>query len=162
MDFQISKTKDSFNVMGISVRTSNAIEFQEGGGHIPKLWQQFFVDQILSKIPHKADNAVMALYFDYESDKNSDYNLLLGARVTHVDAIPSGMIVQEVPAQNFAVFTSDQGKFPDVAVNTWQKIWRLESQEKLARSYTVDYELYDERSQDPSNAQIEIHIGITG
>jgi predicted transcriptional regulator YdeE len=162
MDFQTLKTKDSFNVMGISVRTSNAIEFQEGGGHIPKLWQQFFVEHVLAKIPHKADNALMTLYFDYASDKDGEYNFLLGARVTHVDAIPAGMVVQEVPAQTYAVFTSEQGKFPDVVVNTWQKIWRLESQEKLNRSYKVDYGIYDERSQDPSNAQVEYHIGITG
>ena len=48
----------------------------------------------------------------------------------------------------------------NIVFDTWQKIWDLEDQNKLDRSYSYDYELYDERSNDPVNAQVGVHIGI--
>jgi predicted transcriptional regulator YdeE len=45
-------------------------------------------------------------------------------------------------------------------MNLWAKIWSLEDQGELVRSYIADYELYDEQSMDPQNAVVEVHIGI--
>lgn len=146
-----------FDVIGIVTRTSNKAAFQEGA--IQKLWERFISDQIFNKIPNKRDNAVIALYYDYENDKDGEYNLLIGVRVTSTENIPAGMIAKHVDAENRVLFTTDQGPRTQVVVGEWQKIWDAEIQGKLSRSYTFDYELYDERSYDPANAIAEIHIG---
>ena len=53
------------------------------------------------------------------------------------------------------------GKFPNVVIDTWQKIWQM-SDEELGgtRSYIADFEIYDERSYDPANAVVDIYIGL--
>ena len=48
----------------------------------------------------------------------------------------------------------------EVVLHRWHKIWLAEDQDTLKRTYLVDYELYDKRSFDSSNAQAEIHIGV--
>lgn len=158
MNVNHTELEKSFNVIGIAIRTTNkeAIE----NGTIQKLWQQFFTESISSKIKNKIDNAIIALYYDFESDKNGEYNLLIGVRVSTIDEIPVGMAAKHVFAEKRAVFVSESGPRSHIVFDLWMKIWALEDQNKLDRTYIADYELYDERSQDPQNAQMEIHIGI--
>lgn len=156
------KHEPAFTVVGITTRTSNALEMQ-GNGAIAQLWQKFFSEQLLHKISHKSDNDLIALYYDFENDKNGEYTVLLGARVdtdNSLDIIPEGMVAVQIPAEKKAVFTSEKGSFPAIVVDVWQKIWTLEDQSKLDRIYTFEYELYDERSTDPAHAQMEIHIAV--
>jgi predicted transcriptional regulator YdeE len=42
----------------------------------------------------------------------------------------------------------------------WQAIFKLEDEKKLHRAYQADFEIYDQRSQDPENAQVDLYIGI--
>lgn len=153
------KAQAGFNVIGITTRTTNKVEMQ-GNGLIGKLWQRFFMEQVLAKIPNKIDQAVVGVYYDFESDKNGEYTLLVGARVASLDDIPEGLVGLEVPAGKMAVFTTEKGPLTEVTVGTWMRIWDLEDQGKLDRTYIADYEIYDERSADPANAMVEIHIGI--
>lgn len=150
--------ENSFNVIGIVIRTTNKAAIVDGT--IQKLWQQFFIESILSKIPNKVDNAIVALYYDFENDKNGQYNILIGAKVSSINEVPVGMVAQNVPAQKITVFLSETGPRGSVVLDLWKKIWSLEDQGKLEKTYIADYELYDERSQDPQNVQMEIHIGI--
>jgi predicted transcriptional regulator YdeE len=159
MAADVLKVEAGFNIIGIAARTSNDIELQ-GNGVIPKLWQRFFAEQISIKIPNKADNAIIALYHDYASDKNGAYTLLIGARVTSIDQIPAGMVTRYVPASKNAIFIKQKGAAAHVTLETWQRIWKLEDQGELIRSYTFDYELYDGRSQDPHSAQVAIRISV--
>lgn len=148
----------SFNVIGITIRTTNKEAIDEGT--IQKLWEKFSIESIASKIPNKIDHAIIALYYDFENDYNGPYNLLIGARVSSVDEIPSGMVAQHVQAQKRAIFVSELGPISYIVFDLWKKIWALEDQNKLERSYRADYELYDERSKDPQKAHVAIHIGI--
>jgi predicted transcriptional regulator YdeE len=156
----ILKAGNGFDVMGITARTSNLAEFY-GSGTIGQVWQKFFAEQVLAEIPNKTDNDILALYCDYASDKDGEYTFLLGARVNNVDEIPEGMVVKHVPAGNYEVFTTQPGLLSEVVIQQWQKIWTLEDEDKLNnRTYKVDYEVYDARSQDPENAVVEIYIGV--
>lgn len=153
------KTNNAFDVIGIAERTSNAAEFS-GKGKIGPLWKRFFDEEILTKIPHKADNAIIALYYDYESNKDGAYTILIGARVTSTQEIPLGMVHCHVPAQKYAVFTTERGIVWQQVVKTWQFIWQFEDESKLNRSYVVDYQLYDQRSMNPNDGVVDIYIGI--
>jgi len=147
-----------FYIIGITIRTTNKAAINNGT--IKNLWQQFFTQSILSKIPNKINHELVALYYDFENDKNGEYTVLLGARVSSIDEIPTGMTAQIVSTQKREVFISEQGPVGQVCFELWKKIWILEDEKKLDRRYIADYELYDERSQDPQNAQLTIHIGI--
>lgn len=177
------QSQAAFDVIGISARTTNKAEF-EGKGVITGLWQRFFAEQVYASVPHRADNNIMALYCDYVGDKDDAYTIILGVRVTQVNEIPAGMVVHHVPAQQYAVFTTQKGQMPTIVVDAWQKIWRQpdvanlsdvvknedgrrkaetgrqENAGTLKRAYHTDYELYDERSNDPHNAQVDIYIGV--
>lgn len=111
----------------------------------------------MSKIPNKADNAIVAVYYDFENDKNGEYNVLIGAKVSSTREIPEGMVAQHIPEQKRIIFMSESGPVSNIVFDLWIKIWDLEDQNKLYRNYIADYELYDERCQDPQNAQIAIH-----
>jgi predicted transcriptional regulator YdeE len=159
MNLNNLKAEEAFDVIGISARTSNeAIE--NGDQTIGDLWNRLLSEDILEEISHKTDHNLLALYYDYATDKDGEYTVLLGARVSRVDEVPEGMTVCHVPAQKCIVVTTERGSVPEVVVEAWQTIGDLEDQKKLHRSYGVDYELYDEQSADPTDAQVEIHIGV--
>jgi predicted transcriptional regulator YdeE len=152
--------KDGFTVIGISARTSNAKEVTDEGV-IGKMWGRLFQEGVLAKIPNKADQNIVAVYTDYTSDHNGEYTYVLGARVTSDADIPAGMVAKKVPAQKFAVFTSERGPAPKVVPAVWMKINSLPRTAVGAdRLYKADFEVYDERASDPENLQIDVYIGI--
>jgi predicted transcriptional regulator YdeE len=65
-----------------------------------------------------------------------------------------------VGAGDYAVFTTDKGPLAEILPAAWQKIFKLEDEGKLKRTYQTDFEVYDERAQDPQNAQVDIYIGV--
>lgn len=158
MNNNLIQHEPAFDVIGIAIRTTNQAAMEQGT--IGMLWQQFFVESVYAAIPDKVDHAIVAVYYDFEDGKKGEYNLLIGARVSSVDDIPAGMMAVHVPEQKRMVFTSPVGLRSEIVFELWQEIWQLEDQGTLNRAYTADYEVYDERSQDPQHAQIEIHIGL--
>lgn len=151
---------EGFTVVGIEARTDNAREMA-GAGIIAKQWGRFMGENLLAQIPNRIDGAILAVYSDYESDKDGEYSFMIGARVKSAVGIPSGMMSRKVPAGRYAVFTSERGAVEKVVMETWQKIWSATTAELGGeRVYTADFEIYDERVRDPKNAQVEIHVGI--
>jgi len=150
-----------FLVIGIEARTNNAKEMTDDGV-IPKQWSKFFREGILSKIANKVDPTVYALYTDYASDRNGDYTFFIGAKVSDTSAIPAAMVAKRLPAGKFAVVTSAQGAVQNVVPKAWQQIWSLEDKSELggARSYNADFEVYDQRSRDPQDSQVDVYVGI--
>jgi predicted transcriptional regulator YdeE len=150
----------AFTVIGISARTTNANEMS-GKGVIGRQWARFTKEDLLGKIPNKADSNVLAVYTDYESDANGAYTFLLGAKVNSAENVPAGMVAKRIPAGRYAVFTSEKGVLAKVVPETWSHIW---AQPKSApggnRAYRADFELYDQRAADPQNSQVDVYVGI--
>lgn len=149
----------AFTVIGIEARTSNAREATPDG-IIGKQWQKFFSEGISQKIPNKIEPNFYAVYSDYASDHNSEYSFLIGTKVKEGTAPPKGMVAKQVRAGKYAVMTTDKGPFPKVVPAAWMKIFSLEESGKIKRAYQTDFELYDQRAQDPQNAQVDIYIGV--
>src|SRR5580692_6507530 len=114
--------QEGFTVVGIAVRTSNA-EQMTPQRPIGKQWERLFKEGVLAAIPNKADGNIVAVYSEYASDKDGEYNYLLGARVTKVENLPAGMIAKNVPAGRYAVFTSERGPVQKVVVEMWRRVW---------------------------------------
>ncbi len=100
------------------------------------------------------------MYSEYASDHNGEYTFMVGAPVRAEAAVPAGMVLKQIPASKYAVITTEKGPFPEVIPGAWLKIFELEDEGKLNRTYRTDFELYDERALDPQNAQVDIYIGL--
>ncbi len=141
--------RPSMTIIGIQCRTSNAKE--AGPIDIPKLWQQFYTEEFLSKIPNKTSNEIVALYCDYEGDFTKPYSLVIGAPVSSLETIPETMVAKVIPGMSYALFSA-KGTFPQSLVETWGKVWT----EPLNRTYSGDFELYGDKSPE----EVEIYIAI--
>jgi predicted transcriptional regulator YdeE len=147
-----------FSVIGIAARTTNA---KEAGpdGVIPKQWQRFFQETVADKVPHRIGTDTYAVYTNYASDHNGAYSFIIGVKVEHGTAPPAGMVSVEVPGGSYAVVTSDKGPSAQVVPAAWRRIFQLEEEGKIHRAYKSDFEVYDQRSQNPQDAQVEIFLG---
>jgi predicted transcriptional regulator YdeE len=150
-----------FSVIGIQARTSNAKEVK-GGGAIPKQWDRFFKEGIADKIPNKVDSTIYAVYTNYASDYNGEYDFIVGMKVSSVPAVPPGMVVKKVPQGKYAVVASAKGPVAQVVPQAWQRVYTLDDDKQLggARAYKADFEVYDQRSQNPQESQVDLYIGL--
>jgi len=152
--------EQGFSVVGISTRTSNAIE-KSGRGVIGKQWERFMKSGLLATIPNRVDTNILALYTDYESDHSGAYSFILGAKVSSAESVPAGMVVKQIPAGKYAVFTTARGPAVKVIPECWQHINSLpKSAPGGDRTYETDFEVYGPGAPDPQNAQVDIYIGI--
>jgi predicted transcriptional regulator YdeE len=150
-----------FSVIGIQVRTSNAKEVT-GGGAIPKQWERFFKEGIADKIPNKVDSTIYAVYTNYASDYNGEYDFIIGMKVSSVSDVPPGMVAKKVPKGRYAIVASAKGPVAQVVPQAWQRVYSLDDNKQLggARAYKADFELYDQRSQNPQDSQVDLYVGL--
>ncbi len=146
--------RPSFQIIGISLRTTN--ENGQAGRDIPQLWQRFFAENILEKIPNKSGTTIYSVYTDYEKDYTRPYTVILGCRVTDSQTIPEGMVAKTIPEGNFAQFIAQGHPSSNPVFNEWVKIWNA----NLDRDYSADYEVYSEKAHNPENAEVDIFIAI--
>lgn len=147
-------------VAGWQIRTNNATEMS-ADGEIGKLWQRFYQQNLAAQIPHRAGTDLMVVYSHYSSDENGDYDYLLGGRVTSVENLPAGMTYTVVQPGPYAVVMTEVGAMPGVLQAAWRRIWRMTPAELGGRrAFQTDYEIYDQRSANPKQAQVEIHFGL--
>jgi len=133
--------KPTIMVIGIECRTSNA---PEAGPHdIPKLWEKFNKENIISKIPNKADYT-------------QPYSLIIGCQVSSLDDIPKGMVTKTISAGSYAIFPAI-GEHPKALIETWSHIWQ---QRNLDRTYTGDYEVYGDKFISGSPKEVDVYIAI--
>jgi len=152
--------QESFTVVGISARTTNAKEMT-ADGVIGKYWGRLFQDGLIAKIPNKADENIVAVYTDYASDHSGEYTYVLGARVKSAGEIPEGMVAKTIPTGKYVVFTSEQGPAYQTVPQLWQKINSLPKTATGGdRAYKADFEVYDERARDPQNTVVEVYVGV--
>jgi predicted transcriptional regulator YdeE len=153
--------QQEFSVIGMQVRTSNAKEIT-GGGSIPKQWARFFAEGIAAKIPNKVDSTIYAVYTNYASDRDGEYDFIIGMKARSVSDVPPGMVAKTVPKGKYAVVASARGPVAQVVPKAWRQVYELDDNKQLGggRAYKADFELYDQRSQHPQDAQVDLYIGL--
>jgi predicted transcriptional regulator YdeE len=148
-----------FQVVGIEARTNNSQE-SGGNGAIPKQWQRLFMENLLSRIPDRTDQSIVAVYSNYESDWNGDCTYILGAKVKPGSKPPEGMVSKSVPAGKYIEFTSKRGRPEQVVPEMWKHVWAyFQVSGNPTRAYGADYEIYDDMS-DPTNVQVRLYVGV--
>ena len=149
----IEKELDEFNIIGISVRTSNS----EGKSQkdIGELFGAFFGNNLIEQIPNKENNDVYCLYTEYESDFMGMYTTVIGCRVASLENIPAGFTGVTIPKSKYLVYKS-AGKLPECVGMTWGQIWESD----LNRKYTADFDVYGEKAQNLENAEVETYVSV--
>lgn len=143
------QTTEPMLVLGIALRTNNARAFQD----IPAHWQRFSQEKWLEQIPNRMDGDVYALYTHHAHegvDNHGDYTLIVGARVTHAEAVPQGLASAVIPPSKHAVFDVEAGRHDKVG-ERWLDVW---ANRDLQKTYRCDHERYT------PDGSIEIRVGI--
>lgn len=111
---------------------------------------------IAQQIPHKTDNSVYCIYTGYEKDHTKPYTTIVGCKVKNLDAIPDGMTGITIDQADYTRRTARGNILQGLVFNEWMEIWNSD----LDRAYTTDFEVYDERTQDPENAEVDIFVAL--
>ncbi|MEX2512142.1 MAG: GyrI-like domain-containing protein [Cyclobacteriaceae bacterium] len=117
------------------------------------LWQEFEKGKFFQKIPDKLDDKIYAVYFDYEGDHTQPFSYFIGCKVKSQTEYPQGLHSLIIPDQHYQKFTA-KGKMPNCIAASWEEIWSSE----IERDYGFDFEVYDERSQNWNDAEIDIFV----
>ncbi|SNV32253.1 Bacterial transcription activator, effector binding domain [Chryseobacterium taklimakanense] len=146
---------NGFKIIGIEVRTSN--QNNQSQSDLGKLWEQFYSENIIEKIPNKISNEVLSIYTDYKKNYTEDYTTIIGVPVSTLNEIPNGLFGREFDKENFQKFIA-KGEMPNAVIKIWSEIW--EKDEELNRKYTYDFEVYDAKSQNGENSEVEIYVAV--
>lgn len=147
-------TVKAFKVIGISIRTTN--ENEQAAKDIGELWNKFMSEGILEKIPNKVDTTIYSIYTEYESDHTKPYTTVLGCKVEHLNEIPSGMVGKSFEGGNYAKTTTKGDLMQGLIVNHWSKIFEMD----LDRAYVADFEVFGEKAQNPSDAEVDFYVSV--
>jgi predicted transcriptional regulator YdeE len=145
---------EPFEIIGISTRTTN--ENGQATKEIAELWGRFMSENIISKIPNKVENVVYSLYTDYKGDHTQPYTAILGCKVEKLDAIPNGMVGKSFDGGNYVKTTTKGDLMQGLIVNHWSKLFDME----LNRTFVADFEIYGEKAQNPSDAEVDFYVGV--
>lgn len=144
--------KEAFKVIGIQVRTTN--ENEESAQDIPALFNQFISGNVMEQIPGKLSHSVYFVYTDYEGGFMQPYTCIIGCRVDSLSNVPEGMVGKVVEEGEFTTFAAKG----DQVGAKWGEIWSMDA--KLDRSYTSDYDLYENLGEDFSKIDVTIHVAV--
>ncbi|GAA4271082.1 GyrI-like domain-containing protein [Aquimarina gracilis] len=145
---------NGFHVIGLSVRTRN--EDQHVTNDIQNLWNDFMNQGIAHKIPNKIEDTIFGIYTDYEDGPNGDYTLIVGCKVSSLDNVPEGMTSTTIKNGSYSKFTAKGDVTKEAIPEVWGEIWKTD----LNRTFATDFEVYDHRAMDPTNAEVDIFVGI--
>lgn len=149
----------SFEVVGIEARTTNAREMT-ADGVIGPMWARVAQEKLLEKIPGKLSSDVIALYFDYESNKDGAYTYLLGVKVSSANSLPPEFARHKVPAGAYAEYRDAGASAAKVTVGLWQKVWSLEASHTLRRAYRTDFEIHPATSPNGAESRVSLYVGL--
>ncbi|HAO28726.1 MAG TPA: AraC family transcriptional regulator, partial [Chryseobacterium indologenes] len=57
---------------------------------------------------------------------------------------------------DYIKFTTKGDLAKDLVINEWLKIWEMD----MDRAFTADFEVYGEKAQNPSDAEVDIFIAV--
>ena len=118
-------------------------------------WQKFETGGYAQKIPNKISDEIFAVYHEYEGDHTAPYSYFIGCKVDSTAAVPAGMTALTIPETEYVKIIA-KGIMPECVANAWRNIWTSD----IKRAYKADFEIYDKRSKDWSNAEVDIYISV--
>jgi predicted transcriptional regulator YdeE len=145
--------KSEFKLIGLKLDKKTINKGGQSNIDCGSLWQKFEKENFAERIPGKLGDEIYAVYFDYEGDHTQSFSYFIGCKVEIGTPAPNGMVNLIIPSGSFMKVVA-KGKMPDCVATSWQDIWNS----KIERAYKYDFEIYNERSKDWNNAEVEIFV----
>jgi len=147
--------QEEVKLVGLALvgKTTNINE--QSGIDCGNLWQAFEKGNYAEKIPGRLTDEILAVYHQYEGDHTKPFSYFIGCKVKADAETPPGFDTLTI-AKGMYQKIDAKGIMPDCVINTWKKIWASD----IPRSYKMDFEVYDERSKDWSNAEVEVYLSV--
>jgi predicted transcriptional regulator YdeE len=145
--------KDGFKLIGLKLNKKTTNDGGQSSIDCGNLWQKIERENFVGRIPNKLSKDVYAVYFEYEGDHTKPFSYFIGCSVNADTDVPKDMDSLFIPEQNYFKVVA-RGIMPDCIAKSWKDIWNS----KIERAYHYDFEVYDERSKDWSNAEVEIFV----
>ena len=121
--------------------------------HLPKTNFHLEKENCFQRIDNKIDDSIYAVYFDYEEDHTKPFSYFIGCKVSSDSQAVEGISVLQIPTDNYIKLLA-KGKMPDCIANCWKDIWTW----GIARAYHYDFEVYDERSKNWNDAEVDVYV----
>lgn len=150
-------------LIGSSIRTNNKNEMNPETAKIGQHFHSYFFDKISDQMKHRhSPNTTYSVYTNYESNENGEYTHFIGEVVQSLDDQDlSKFQTLVIPPSMYQKFTTPSGELPNVVIEAWQKIWKMNAVSLGGkRTYIADFEVYDHRSYSPGCAIVDIFISI--
>ena len=149
----MTEKKSDFKLVGLKLNGKTTNQNNQSSKDCGNLWQNFETGKIFDLIPEKLSNEIYAVYFNYEKDETTPFSYFIGCKVDMNSKTPKGLEEIMIPNQEYCRFKA-KGVMTGCITDTWKKIWNSD----IKRKFGFDFEVYDERSQDWSNAEVDIYI----
>jgi predicted transcriptional regulator YdeE len=146
---------ETTKLIGLALKTKTTNEDGQSGIDCGNFWQKFENENLVTKIPGRLSDDILAVYHQYEGDHTMPFSYFIGCKVKPETEVPEGLDSLIIPKGAFQKITS-RGVMPDCVANTWKEIWSS----AIPRAYQADFEVYDERSKDWSKAEVDFYISV--
>ena len=119
------------------------------------LWQEFEKGKYAEIIPNKLTDEILAVYHQYEGDHTKPFSYFIGCKVKAGTEVPPGLETLTIAKGTYQKINA-KGKMPDCVINAWKDVWVSE----IPRSFRMDFEVYNEKSKDWSNAEVGLYLSV--
>jgi|SRR5690554_393434 len=159
MDHQFESTKfihkKELRLIGLKLPRKTTNKDNQSSKDCGDLWQKFEKDKIFDLIEGKLSNEIHAVYYEYEKDETGSFSYFIGCKVNNNIKIPSRLHELLIPPQVYEIYTA-KGIMTGCITNTWEKIWSS----NINRLFGFDFELFDDRSGNWKDAEVDLYISI--
>lgn len=145
----------SFKLIGLQLAYKTTNENGQAAIDCGNLWRRFEAEKIAELVPGKLDDALYAVYFDYEKDETMPYSYFIDCKVDDATNAPAGLDELLIPSQQYCKIPV-QGVMTQCVSDAWKKIWPT----AMDRQFGFDFEVYDHRSRDWNHAELDIFISV--
>jgi predicted transcriptional regulator YdeE len=146
---------ERFKLIGISLKNKTTNKNGQSEIDCGSLWQKFEKGNYSDRISGKLNDEIFAVYHNYEGDYTQPFSYFIGCKVKTEEEVPAGLDSLIIPHGQYQKFIS-KGKMPDCIADSWREIWKTD----IPRAYRADFEVYDEKSKDWNNAEVQIFISV--
>jgi predicted transcriptional regulator YdeE len=146
---------DAIKLIGLALKTKTTNVNEQSGIDCGNLWQEFEKGKYAEMIPNKLTDEVLAVYHQYEGDNTKPFSYFIGCKVKDDTEVPAGLDTLTIAKGTYQKIEA-KGIMPDCVINAWKEIWVSD----IPRSYKMDFEVYDERSMDWSNAEVDLYLSV--
>ncbi len=143
----------TFKLIGLQLDKKTTKEGEQANNDCGYLWQKFEKENFVELIPDKLGDEIYAVYFNYEGNDFKYFSYFIGCKVEINTEAPQGMDSLLIPTENYMKITV-KGKMTECIIDAWKVIVNS----KIKRTFKYDFEVYDERSKDWNNSEMEIFV----